>query len=335
MDSPVALAGQPRNAALPVPADLSEAAQRALDVDPAAIVRAWLAGVADGTRRAYARALRSFTSWVLPQAGDDLAALRLLCDAKPGQVHSLLTTWRDKVLLPTLAPGTTSAMLSALASLLRTARNAGLTTNRPERLAPRGERVQDRSGPNRAQVLAILAVVDGAALAGDPRGLRDAAVLRLMVACGLRRSEVAELHREHVDVETGTVQPRRKGNRQRTGVTVSERTRAALAAWLRWRGDDAGPLFFRLDRRQPAEARRPMSGEAIRLMLRARAAEAGIESVVRPHGCRHHGATWLASNGASIAEVQAWGQWRSLSAMAGYLDQTAAQRASALRLADA
>jgi integrase/recombinase XerC len=327
-------------AALPVVAPmrlvpgLSAAASAALDVSPAEIVRRWIESVSEDARRAYARALATFTRWAMPESTDPHAGLQLLCQAGAGGAHELLTAWRDE-LLQRLAPGTVASQLSAVASLLKACRRAGLCSFTVEGIAPRRERVQDRRGPRRADVERLFAHVDELAAGGDVRAVRDASILRLLYACAMRRGEVAGLRLEDVDLHAAdgpTVRPRRKGSRVRQPLGVSERAARSLEAWLAVRGSEPGPLFFRLDR--AGEDREHLTGESIRALLASRAKAAGVKVPCRPHGMRHSAASELARRG-SLDELMALGGWRSLSAASAYLDKRDENRRRALQLVDA
>ncbi|MCA8949116.1 MAG: tyrosine-type recombinase/integrase [Planctomycetes bacterium] len=309
---------------------LSPAASKALDVTPAEIIARWLASITEDGRRAYARSLATFTAWAIPGAADPQAGLELLCQAGAGGAHELLVAWRDE-LLERLAPNTVGGRLSAIASLLRCCRRAGLIAFTIEGIGPKRELVQDRRGPKRADVERLLGHVDELALGDDLRAVRDAAIIRLLYCCALRRSEVCNLRLADVDLEAGTVSPRRKGYKRRKPVLVSERTKAAIAAWLAARGDEPGALFHRLDRR---EHRDHLTGESIRYMVKTRAKAAGVKAPCRPHGMRHAAASELARRG-SLDELMSLGEWRSLSAASAYLDRHDENRRRALALVDA
>ncbi len=312
---------------------LSPAAAKAVAISPAEIIARWIANVSVDARRAYVRALSTFTRWAMPEATDPQAGLRLLCEAGAGGAHELLASWRDH-LLERLAPGTVASAVSAIASLLRCCRRAGLVSFGIEGIAPKRERVQDRRGPRRADVERLLAHVDELAVAGDRRAVRDAAILRCLYCCAMRRGEVADLRLEDVNLDApdgATVSPRRKGARTRQPLGVSERTAAAIAAWLAVRGGEPGALFHRLDR---DEGREPLAGESIRHLLKQRAREARIKAPCRPHGLRHSSATELSRRG-SLDELMALGGWRSLSAASAYLDKRNENRRRALAIVDA
>jgi hypothetical protein len=143
---------------------LSPAAQKAIDLEPREIVQRWLSGLAPGSRVIYARALRKFTAWAMPDATDPEEGLRLLCRAGAAGSFGLLAGWRDSQ--TGLAPNTVASNVSALTSLLRVARRCGLVDFVVDGVAPQRERVQDRSGPALGDVQRMVAAIDDAAAAG-------------------------------------------------------------------------------------------------------------------------------------------------------------------------
>ncbi|MCS6798341.1 MAG: site-specific tyrosine recombinase XerD [Myxococcota bacterium] len=147
------------------------------------------------------------------------------------------------------------------------------------------------------QVLALLQAPDRA----QPRGLRDATMLHLAYAAGLRVSELVGLRTGDVDLETGFVSVRGKGGRRRI-VPIGAPARSMLAAWLegprrRWAPHGSDALFV-------TERRRPMTRQGFFAIVRKYARAAGIARVVSPHVLRHCFATHLLSGGADLRVVQ-------------------------------
>jgi integrase/recombinase XerC len=132
--------------------------------------------------------------------------------------------------------------------------------------------------------------------------LRDAAVLELFYATGIRVSELCGLDLGHLDHVRRTVRVRGKGDKERTvpaGVP-------ALRAVTRWvaAGRPAlataasGPALFlgaRGGRLDPRTARR---------IVHQRLREAGTARDTGPHGLRHSAATHLLEGGADLRSVQ-------------------------------
>lgn len=137
---------------------------------------------------------------------------------------------------------------------------------------------------------------------------RDQAILETLFSTQLRVSELVGLDRQTIDWERGIAVVVGKGRRVRT-VFFSERSLAALRAYLELRGDDFNPLFIHHDRANRAEKRYDKFGQHMRLsrqsvetIVRKYARQVGV--VATPHSFRHYGATELLRNGADIRTVQ-------------------------------
>ena len=132
--------------------------------------------------------------------------------------------------------------------------------------------------------------------------LRDAAVLELFYATGIRVSELCGLDPGHFDHGRRTVRVRGKGDKERT-VPVGVPALRAVNRWLT-AGRPAlataasGPALFlgvRGGRLDPRRARR-----IVHELLR----EAGVTRDAGPHGIRHSAATHLLEGGADLRSVQ-------------------------------
>jgi integrase/recombinase XerC len=147
---------------------------------------------------------------------------------------------------------------------------------------------------------------DGAAAAGRRTeaavALRDAAVLELFYATGIRVSELCGLDPAAFDHDRRTVRVRGKGDKERT-VPAGVPALRAVARWL-----DAGrpvlataasgtALFLgvRGGRLDPRTARR---------IVHQRLREADAARDTGPHGIRHSAATHLLEGGADLRSVQ-------------------------------
>jgi integrase/recombinase XerC len=132
--------------------------------------------------------------------------------------------------------------------------------------------------------------------------MRDAAVLELFYATGIRVSELCGLDVGHVDHGRRTVRVRGKGDKERT-VPVGI---PALRAMDRWQRSGrptmvtpaSGAALFlgvRGGRLDPRTARR---------IVHDRLREAGASRDPGPHGIRHTAATHLLEGGADLRSVQ-------------------------------
>jgi integrase/recombinase XerC len=132
--------------------------------------------------------------------------------------------------------------------------------------------------------------------------LRDAAVLELLYATGIRVSELCGLDTGHLDHARRTVRVRGKGDKERT-VPVGVPALRAVTRWLEagrpaLQTSDSGKALFlgvRGRRLDPRTARR---------IVHERLREAGTTRQAGPHGLRHSAATHLLEGGADLRSVQ-------------------------------
>lgn len=130
----------------------------------------------------------------------------------------------------------------------------------------------------------------------DPRALRDHAILNLLVETGLRPSRVIELTLEDMDWEHARI-------RLREGVLSLHQSFAPLQAYVlegrphlsRIQGERA--LF--LNRRGTA-----LSRQALWMMVKQRAKQAGLSDRITPQLLRHTFARNLLQDGLSYRDVQ-------------------------------
>jgi len=149
-----------------------------------------------------------------------------------------------------------------------------------------------------SEVARLLAAPAG----GDPRSLRDRALLELFYSSGLRVSELAALVLQQVDLEGGFIRIFGKGSKERV-VPVGRRARDALATYLaagrpRLVKPRTGSQFF-LNNRGAA-----LSRVMLWMLVKKYAKRAGIAKNVKPHGLRHSFATHLLTGGADLRAIQ-------------------------------
>lgn len=251
--------------------------------DPWALDR-WLRGRPPETARAYRGDVAAFASW----AGR--AGVR-----EPGGVDRVLLR-RYLAFLETrrYARATVARKAAALRTYFRWCRRQGLVAADPAaRLSAPSARGRLPKVLSHQDLDALLAVEGH-----DPVAVRDAAVLELLYAAGLRVAELCGLDRAGVDLAGRTVTVRGKGDRERR-LPVHDGCAAALATWL-----EAG---------RPAMARPTSPPEAV--FLNRRGNRLGPRDVRRvldrrspvpthPHALRHSFATHLLDGGADLRVVQ-------------------------------
>jgi integrase/recombinase XerD len=137
---------------------------------------------------------------------------------------------------------------------------------------------------------------------GKPRGVRDAAMMHLMYASGLRVSELVTLSVADIDTKSGVVSALGKGGKRRL-VPVGEAALDRIGAYLTdVRPHVATPkttvLFV-----SPRGGR--LTRQGFWKLLKRYARGAGITTPISPHKLRHSFATHLLRGGADLRAVQA------------------------------
>jgi integrase len=148
-----------------------------------------------------------------------------------------------------------------------------------------------------------------AACAADPvrpRGARNACALALLYGCGLRRAEAVAVDLVDADPESGTVTVRLGKGRRARLVYLPAGGRAALGAWLAFRGGDPGPLLHPIRKGGGSNAIEPrrLSPQALAGMLDKVAGSAHLAEPASPHDLRRTFVSDLLDMGADLSAAQ-------------------------------
>jgi integrase/recombinase XerD len=147
------------------------------------------------------------------------------------------------------------------------------------------------------EVEALLAAPDRA----TPEGLRDAAMLELLYATGLRVSELISVKVDDVILDGGFLRTIGKGSKERI-VPFGDTARDAIVAFMergRAHFNKKNDIHLFLTNRG-----RPMTRQAFWMKITKYARQAGIQAHISPHVLRHSFATHLLENGADLRSVQ-------------------------------
>lgn len=242
------------------------------------------------SKRAYANALREFGLWFRAQE-------------EPFN-KATVQRYRNGLESRGLAPSTVNVHLAAIRKLAMEAADNGLLAGdlaagigRVKGARRRG--VRSGNWLSREQAVELLRAPSSVTL----QGLRDRALLALLIGAGLRRQEAAELTVEHVQVRDGRwviVDLEGKGNRVRT-VPIPEWAKQAFDTWVGAAGIRAGAVF-RAVSRQGVAGPGAMSAQAVFLTVKRHADRLGLR--IAPHDLRRTFAKLAYKGHAPLEQIQ-------------------------------
>jgi site-specific recombinase XerD len=250
-----------------------------------------------------------------------------------GTLRNQHTTAIRARIIQNYSPATANKILSALRQTLKQAWLLGQMTaeeyNRAIELEPvTGETIPSGHELSAGEILALMTTCQKDS--NQNAGIRDAAIIGMMYAAGLRRAEVVNLDVDSYDPETGKLVLAGKHNKQRI-TYITNGAADALSDWLSIRGNESGALFVEVDKSGKILTKREsmivkpfrkirgvevpnkkagkmiyrggaMTSQAIYNMLFKRTEEAGIKNF-SPHDMRRTFISHLLDAGADIATV--------------------------------
>lgn len=148
---------------------------------------------------------------------------------------------------------------------------------------------------NQAEVNQLLSTPD----VSQEIGLRDRAILELMYACGLRVSEAVDLKISDVEIDSGILTCKGKGNKTRKipiGTSAIEWLKSYLVLRRRKENIEINNLFV-------SSLGKPITRQIIFVLIKEYAEKCGLQDV-SPHTLRHSFATHLIQNRADVRSVQ-------------------------------
>ena len=130
--------------------------------------------------------------------------------------------------------------------------------------------------------------------------LRDIAVVEVFFATGARVYEVANIKRENIDLESGTIRFMGKGGKERL-IQIGEQSVCKLLNqyYEAHKTEIIQCGYFFVNQRGGR-----FTEQSIRVMLKKYTKQAGIERNITPHMFRHSFATYLIEEGVDISCVQ-------------------------------
>jgi len=243
------------------------------------------------SKRAYATALADFLAWY-EQNG------------RPGLNKATVQSYRVYLQGQGLAPASINLRMAAVKKLAQEAADNGLIEPMVANGVAKVRGVKQhgvRLGNwlSREQAQAMLDLPDTRTL----KGLRDKAILALMLGAGLRRSEIALLTFEHIQQREGRwviVDLVGKGNRVRT-VPIPSWAKSAVDRWAQAAGLSTGYVFRRVNKGGVVAGER-MTSQAIYYVVKEIAACLGVD--LAAHDLRRTYAKLAHKGGAGIDQIQ-------------------------------
>jgi len=244
------------------------------------------------TKRVYNMALDEFLAW-FQQA------------PRPGFTKATVSAWRVSLEERRLGSSSIIVRMSAIRKLAAEAADNGLLA--PE-LAAGISRVKSaktqgiRTGNwlSQRQAQALLSAPDISTL----RGLRDRAILAVLLGCGLRRSEVAALKFAHLQQRDGRwciVDLVGKHGRVRTA-PMPTWVKVAIDAWASPASVTAGCVFRPVNRAERITGER-LGEKVVWQLIKPYAEEAGVPGIA-PHDLRRTCAKLCRAGGGELEQIQ-------------------------------
>jgi site-specific recombinase XerD len=260
--------------------------------DPKAIIQIVLDGMtSENSKRAYEKALTDFLDWYVEQETPAL---------------NKATVQRYKTVLQEsgLAPSSINQRMSAIRKLAQEAADNGFVDQslangvaRVKGVKSQGVRTGNWLAKEQAQKL--INSPDISTL----KGLRDRAILAIMIGAGLRRSEVANLTFDHIQQREGRwviVDLIGKGNRVRT-VPMPAWAKVALEEWTSIAGINSGKVFRRVNKGDNLSGE-SMTPQAVRDIVINYSDQLGNQ--VAAHDLRRTFAKLAYKGGSGIDQIQ-------------------------------
>lgn len=242
------------------------------------------------SKRAYGKALRDFLTWYVEQG-------------RPGLNKATVQQYRTVLVESGLSSSTINLRLSAIRRLAREAvDNALIDPNLAAGImrvkGVRSAGIRTGNWLTREQAQILIEASDSQTL----RGLRDRAILALLIGTGIRRTEAAELTLDRMQQREGRwviVDLIGKGNRVRS-VPMPAWAKGAIDTWVTAAGINEGRIFRSV--KKGDRLGQQMTAQAIYNVVRQYANQCGFG--LAAHDLRRTFAKLAARGGAGLAQIQ-------------------------------
>ena len=246
-------------------------------------------GLSPNTLEAYSRDLIQYFHFLKSKGLTDLS------QTHSGTLYEYLGTLRSRK----LSGRTQARILSSLKSFYRFLQEEALRKDNPA-LPLQGPKPK-RTLPKTLSEMEVETLLHQPK-ADSPRGLRDAAMLEVLYATGLRVSELIALTLDQLELEAHLIRTMGKGSKERL-VPIGKTASGSLMEYLQ-KGrnlllkDHLTPWVFVNNRGGR------LSRQGFWKILRQYGRQAGITKTISPHTLRHTFATHLLEGGADLRSIQ-------------------------------
>lgn len=257
----------------------------------------WLANQkSPQTRRAYANDVRQFLAFLGVSSSEAFREV-----TRPHVI-----AWRDALVAQGFGKRSICRKLSAVASLFDHLCERGLVGHNPVDGVKRPP--MSRQGETPAISPKEARALLDAPPANTLQGLRDRAILSVLLHDGPRRSELAAMRVKDYYRDTGfeTLRFHGKGGKDRAHSTHPETTQR-LDAYLTAAGhydDREGPLFRPIRNNRTQDTEKTLTPDAIARIVKKYARQVGLPIEICAHSMRATFATTALDNGCELAHVQ-------------------------------
>ncbi len=245
------------------------------------------------TRSVYNLGLDEFFAWLSVQ------------EPRPGFTKATVSAWRVALEARGLGAVSINVRITAVRKLAVEAADNGLLApelangiTRVKGVASKGVRLGNWLSVRQAQTLVNAPAVT------TTKGLRDRAILAVLLGCGLRRSEVAALTMGHIQQRDGRwciVDLLGKHGRVRT-IPMPTWVKLAIDAWTAAAGVCDGSVFHSMNRGDQVQAA-ALREKVVWQLLQPYAAAAGVPGLA-PHDCRRTCAKLCRAAGGELEQIQ-------------------------------
>jgi len=226
-------------------------------------------------------------------------------EPRPGFTKATVNAWRAALEARGLGSVSINVRITAVRKLAVEAADNGLLApelaagiTRVKGAKSKGARVGNWLSIQQAQKLLNARDVS------TKKGLRDRAMLAVLLGCGLRRSEVAALTLNHIqqrDNRWCIVDLIGKHGRVRT-IPMPTWVKVAVDAWTAAAGMTEGHMLRRVTRRDQVQGER-LTEKVVWQLLQPYAVAAGLP-VIAPHDCRRTCAKLCRAAGGELEQIQ-------------------------------